>query len=399
MAQLLSIKIKNYRSFYTEQELRFGDDKARNVTALFGPNSGGKSNTARAMIALFNYIYNSANANVVIPYEPFLLKEGAENEATGFEIVFESHKRYFTYLVEFNHERVMMEGLFEKSEKINRQKLIFMRNENGIVNAGASKFGFGLKLVNKTRKETLLITKAREDNNRYSNIVFELLEYVSVIPGGIFDFYGLAIDILKKNPVLKDKTIQLLRNCDFSIQDFVIEDVSVSEEMLQGLPLSEEIKKDILQSGDTRIRTSHVIRNSNRKVVGSRQFDLNGQESIGTKKFFEMAVLIVDALEQGKTLYIDEFGAYLHPTLADEIIKSFKSADNKSGAKLILNTHNTSIMASLDREDIVLVEKNMDEESIITPLANKPVRVGESFEKRYRQGLYGGAPIMRERYQ
>jgi hypothetical protein len=45
------------------------------------------------------------------------------------------------------------------------------------------------------------------------------------------------------------------------------------------------------------------------------------------------------------------------------------------------------------------VEKNMDEESIITPLANKPVRVGESFEKRYRQGLYGGAPIMRERYQ
>jgi AAA15 family ATPase/GTPase len=399
MAQLLSIKIKNYRSFYTGQELRFGDNESQHVTALFGPNSGGKSNTAQAIIALFNYIYGSANANAVPPYEPFLLREGAESEPTGFEIAFEYQKRRYTYLLEFNNECVMKEALFEKSEKINRRKTIFMRDENGKVNANANKFGFGPKLLGKTRKETLLITKAREDNNRYSNIVFELLKDVMVIPGGVFGFNDLAIDILKKNPSLKDKTIRLLRNCDFSIQDFAIEDVPVSEEMLKGIPLPEEIKKDIMQSGGTTIRTSHVIRNSDRKVVGTKQFDLATQESMGTKKFFEMAVPIVDALERGKTLYIDEFGAYLHPVLADAIIKLFKSDDNKNGAKLILNTHNTSIMASLDREDIVIVEKNMDEESVIMPLVSKTVRANESFEKRYRQGLYGGAPIIRERHQ
>jgi AAA15 family ATPase/GTPase len=130
-----------------------------------------------------------------------------------------------------------------------------------------------------------------------------------------------------------------------------------------------------------------------------RQFDLMNQESMGTRKFFEMAVPIIHALDTGGTLYIDEFGAYLHPTLANAIIALFKSDENDKGASLILNSHNTSIMdqTCLSREDIYLIEKNLSEESIITSLSQKAVRESEAFEKRYRHGLYGGVPIIRDR--
>jgi hypothetical protein len=51
----------------------------------------------------------------------------------------------------------------------------------------------------------------------------------------------------------------------------------------------------------------------------------------------------------------------------------------------------------LEREDIYLIEKNLSEESIITPLKQRAVRESEAFEKRYRNGLYGGVPIIRDR--
>jgi len=399
MPQLLSIKIKNFRSFCTEQELVIGNDEARRVTALFGPNSGGKSNTARAISVLFYFIFNSANANILLPYDPFLLKEGSDKEASCFEIRFVHGERYFTYSVAFNRECILSEILKEQSPKVNKMRTIFSRDSEGNLNASANKYGFGKMLLKKTRKEALLVTKAREDNNAYANIVFDLINSVSVIPGDDPNLQGIAVELLRQNPALKEKTIELLRNCDFYIQDIAIEDALMPEDVIVRLPFSEEFKQSLILSKGTAIHTAHVIRNDNRKVVGARQFDLMSQESMGTRKFFEMAIPIADALAYGKTLYIDEFGAYLHPILANAIIELFKSDSNAKGAKLILNSHNTSIMSQtcLAREDIIFVEKNLSEESIITPLSKKSARSDEAFEKRYRDGLYGGVPIVRER--
>jgi AAA15 family ATPase/GTPase len=96
---------------------------------------------------------------------------------------------------------------------------------------------------------------------------------------------------------------------------------------------------------------------------------------------------------------LDEFGAFLHPVLSSAIISLFKSDENKAKAKLILNTHNALIMTQvgLAREEIILVEKSLSEESIIIPLIRKSVRESEAFEKRYREGFYGAVPIIRKR--
>ena len=377
MTQLLSIQIKNYRSFYSEQLLSFGKDSARGVTAIFGPNSGGKSNTAKAIDLVREIIMKSAGADYSLPYDPFRLKEGSDCEDCSFEVTFSSSNKLYLYSFAFNDTHITSETLKEKSEKVNRMRVIFSRDEKGIINKSAEKFGFSKRLLDKTRQATLLITKAREDNNYYANIVFDMVHSVYVIHGEGSMAQSYAIEVLRDDPSLEDKIIDLMRNCDFAIRDIMIED----------------------QSKNEFVKTAHAVRDEERKVTGKRYFILDTQESMGTKKFFEMAAPAIQALEYGKTLYIDEFGAFFHTELAKYIIDLFKSERNDKGASLIINTNNTAIMAlkSLNREDIILIDKNLNEESIVIPLANKATRDNEAFEKRYSQGLYGGLPIIRDR--
>ena len=396
MAQLLSFRIRNYRSFYSEQVLRFGDDFARAATVIFGPNAGGKSNTAKAINTFRYIISNSANANYTLPYDPFLLRERADSEDTSFEAEFISGNRIFTYRISYNAIQITSEVLKVKSEKVNRMQTIFERDKSGIVNQSAVKFGFGKRLLDKTRKDTLLITKAREDNNKFANIVFDLVNSIFVISGDM-QFYTIAIDMLRINPRLKTRAVEMLKACDFAIRGIKIEDVAVAEDAFHGRVYPEEFKRDAIQNGFTSVFTAHAIRDADRKVIGMRDFNLDHQESMGTKKFFEVIIPIISALEFGGTVYIDEFGAFFHPMLATTIIELFKS-NNEKGASLILNSHNTAILSvpGLARDDVLFVSRNLGEESVVESLSKKAVRENESFEKRYREGLYGAIPIISE---
>ena len=50
-----------------------------------------------------------------------------------------------------------------------------------------------------------------------------------------------------------------------------------------------------------------------------------------------------------------------------------------------------------ERDDIVLVEKNLAEESRVTSLKDRGARTTEPLESRYLRGLYGAVPRVRER--
>lgn len=399
MIKLLSLEIENYRSFYAPQILQLGEDAPRRITSLFGPNAGGKSNVAKALAVVKACVVNSANANWILPYDPFLLKEGASGKPTRFCMVFGHGGRRFRYEFSYDREHIASEELCEQSANSKKMRTVFSRAGNGELNSTAAKNGFGKKLSSKTRPETLLITKGREDNNEYSNIVFDLIDSFAVLPG---DDDGssspLYIELLKNNAPLQRKTVALLQKCDFAIRDIKLESVSVPSEMLEALPLPPEAKRTLEQQGGTAFKTIHAIRDGERTVTGLCEFDFWTQESMGTRKFFEVAVPIIVALEEGKTLFIDEFSSYIHPTLANAILEMFRDQpDDAAAANLILATHNTAIMESyLERDEIVFVEKNLGEESRIVPLTEIGARKDESFEKRYRAGFYGAIPLIRE---
>ncbi|WP_165246684.1 AAA family ATPase [Adlercreutzia sp. ZJ141] len=400
VAKLLSFTVANYRSFYTPQTFDFTDNDGlpRTLTVIYGPNSSGKSNSACALQDFRASIINSSNANWQPPYMPFLLREGARGKPTTFEAVFSYSERRFSYSFSYVADRVTEETLKAESPKTGRMNLIFHRGENGVDSKAASKNGFNKTLEDKTRPETLLITKAREDNNPFSAAVFNLIESTPIMLDQGANFTPQFIEILKRNEDLRVKILKLLRNCDFSIRDIAIGETKFSEEILNAFPIPMEVKQALAANGGTTFSTLHAVRDDELSIIGMGAMDFWTQESNGTRKFFEMAVPIVSALDNGHTLYLDEYGTYLHPNLAKALVSLFRSKENKTGARLILNTQGTPLMGDVaERDDIVFIEKDMAEESHVIPLKDRGARTTEPLESRYLRGLYGAVPRVRNR--
>ncbi len=394
MYRLLSFTIENFRSFCTAQTISLDGGDKHSVTAVFGPNAGGKSNIARALSTFVACVRNSSEANWRLPYEPFLLKAGMDARPTSFSIEFLRDGRRYDYTFSYLFNRVVREELKEESARTGRMNKVFERTEEGL-NPYARQFGFGKRLLDRTRAETLLVTKGREDNNEYSNIIFDLLDHVTVISPSADPLGPLFVDMLKNDVELRRKTLELLRSCDFAIRDIKFSDVMLPEEFFDQMPvqLPPDLKRAIMEKGSTAFTTVHALRDDDRSIVGYRELDFWNQESMGTQKFFEVAVPIIDALENGKAIFIDEYGSFIHPTLSGAILALFEGRKD-NGAYMMLTTHDTTLLRNLDRSEIVLVEKNHAEESLITSLASLGVRDGEAFEKRYLSGMYGAIPII-----
>jgi len=392
MNKLLTLQITNFRSFFNTQILSFENKTKTNITAIYGPNASGKSNTARTLSFIKWFLQNSTNAGIIkVPFEPFLLR--AKNTLpSSFEIEFINGKRKFRYGFSFNDNEVVNERLVELTSQ--KEKVIFNRDCQKIINiATAKKFGFTENLMNKTRNASLLITKAREDNNEYANAVFDFFNTFNVITCGTPELRNFSIQLLKSDPVLKDKVLEFLQNADFWIRDFTINEINMPDDVINKLPFNDDIKGKMRAQKPISIMTKHSVRDDNKKIVDMVSLSIDNQESAGTNVIFDLSTLIIYSIEKSSPLYIDEFGSHLHPDICKYILAKFKKNIN---AQLILNTHDTSLMNELKREEIVFIDKNQAEESIVTPLTEMSPRESESFEKRYQQGFYGAIPFIKE---
>ena len=101
MYKLISLTVGNFRSFYNPQTLTLDGRNAHSVTAIFGPNAGGKSNIAKALSALISCIRRSSYPNFRLPYEPFLLKASVDERPSTLGIAFSLNERRYEYSVSF----------------------------------------------------------------------------------------------------------------------------------------------------------------------------------------------------------------------------------------------------------------------------------------------------------
>ena len=134
--------------------------------------------------------------------------------------------------------------------------------------------------------------------------------------------------------------------------------------------------------------------NSKGKAIPAELF-----ESYGTIRFINMFPLVVNALQNGGTLVVDEFDASIHPMALMSIINIFHNDDiNTNNAQLVYNTHNPIFLnANLFRRDeIKFVER--DEKSHLSTLYSLSdfgtagkigVRKNEDYMRNYFIDRYG----------
>ena len=120
-------------------------------------------------------------------------------------------------------------------------------------------------------------------------------------------------------------------------------------------------------------------------------------ESEGTLQMFAVSTPILEALEKGHVLFIDELDTSLHPLLVRSLVEMFHNPDiNRCNAQLIFNTHDTTLLdQSLFRRDqIWFTEKDADGAADLYSLLDFSPRKNEALAKGYLQGRYGAIPFL-----
>lgn len=425
---LLQFSVKNFRTFkdkvtlslvasnYDKETLEvnnvFENTKFKHrllkSAVVFGANASGKSKLFEAIAFTRSFVLNSSKESQrgePIDVETFQLSEDTEDEPSEFEIIFLHNNEMFRYGFESSKERIVSEWLYHKPKT--KEKEIFYRDENH-VSTHNTDFSKGTTIVKEglVRDNALLISVAAQFNDNLSIIVLDWFKRLKVISGlNEMGYQGFTIN-RTKDPNFKTKILGLLKAADFGIQDFELQKLEV-DGLPKGMPreMREEILREIREEKAEYISdvlTSHIKFDSNKLKSGTVNFSLDDDESSGTKKFFALCGPILDVLENGYILIVDELDSKLHINLVKKIISLFNSVSlNPKHAQLIFNSHNTNLLKSklFRRDQIWFTKKNRYGESNLYSLADfksDEVKKNELYEEHYLSGRYGAVPYLEE---
>ena len=398
---LCQFTVKNFKSIrdavtfdmqataISEHEDRIIKDKDEElylpVSAVYGPNGGGKSNVLEALHSLVTKVLRplyatSNNEEIAIKMkklviEPFAFDEETRNEPTEFELFFRTEMAEYRYELTVKKEIIEYERLDRIKLETGRKSALFERDEDEITLKGA----FARLKTSDELSDTLPLLS-------YLGITYSKNEVVQ----DVLDWFDEEIDFLNygnpmqelrmaisKSEDVKRLMLQMIQEMDLDIVDFRVE----------------EKENDRIE-----VFTKHVV---NEYEAELNLFD----ESSGTKKLFGLLPFIAKSLLKGTTLVIDELDAKIHPVLLKYLIMTFSNMEkNKKGAQLIFTSHDLSTMNSevFRRDEIWFVAKGNRQNSKLYSLVEFKNKKGESvrkdakYDKQYLEGKYGADPYLRK---
>jgi hypothetical protein len=251
----------------------------------------------------------------------------------------------------------------------------------------------------------LLLSAAAQWNQPIASKVLSWFERLGIVSGIRHrKFKGLTMHLAKR-PDYKARILEWLRAADLGITDFVFEEfdeflvrlpVAVRE---QALKLKETAEPGTTMFGD--ILTAHTRYDGLQQPTGQVMLSMDVDESTGTSKYFSLAGPILDTLDAGDVLVIDEFDAQLHPSLALKIIGLFNSPiTNPNNAQLLFNTHDTHLLEAGEfrRDQIWFTKKDRYGAATLYSLAefSGVAKEEKKLEQYYLQGRFGGVPYLED---
>ena len=381
---LKSFKVRNFKSF--RDEIEFSMEKGNTTglenfntiedkellksAMLFGANASGKSNIFLAMAKMKEIIFNSStdDTEYQIITDNFKFDLNSANEPVMFEIDFFQKDIEYIYGFEILNGTINKEWLHRR---VKSKADLFIRNapdwESIKISSG---FKEAEDLKKYTRPNALFLSIASRFNVEIATEIKEWFKNFKIISSDILS-NSFTLEMLNKE-IEKKKIINFLKTADLGIEDIILE------------------KEDV--------KTIHRVYDSNNNITGNIEFDFNF-ESEGTKKFLTLAGPIIDALENGKVLVIDELSSKLHYQLSDYIVRLFNSIDkNKNNAQLIFNSHLPLFLDNKEfrKDQIWFVEKDKFGKSKLYSLYDINVRKDLSYMKSYLLGKFGALPEIKE---
>ncbi|QZY54970.1 AAA family ATPase [Crassaminicella profunda] len=367
-------------------------DQYLKVAAIYGANASGKS----GLIEAFNFMrffvlesFKRVGEGKGIPVKRFLFDKTSKKGTAEFEVFFILGDIEYQYGFVVDHTKVYQEWLYSKSSKKgNQYDTLFERNESQI-HCG-NKMKDAEKFKDLVEESTLFLSFISSAKIQQAKNVFKWFLDTQVI-----DFGNALLEsfISRLLPVEKFKDETYRRNCEKFLKAI--------DTGIDGIRI-EEIKNVRDEEGEI----SYKVYSRHKQLDSEEFMEIPfTEESSGTQKMFCLYDFLIETLEEGNTLFIDELDAKIHPLLLRYIINMFhNSSINKKNAQLIYTTHDiyTLTKETFRRDQIWFAEKDDNGVSNLFSLVeyrlddDKKVRNDATYNKDYLLGRYGAVPLLKE---
>ncbi len=378
------------------------NDKLRLLksAAIYGANASGKTNLAKAMQFMREFVLNSSKetqADESTGVDVFCLSETTRHEPAFFQIVFLCNDIQYRYGFEATAKRVVSEWLF--SSATTKEASLFQRDQDGIrPNARLFKEGKGLE--DKTRDNALFLSVAAQFNGVTARQILSWFSLLAPISGSDYKDYLFYSMRMLYDGEHTQAMRELIRELDLSIQDVIAQRKEYSSADLPD-DAPETAKQAASSQGKVEAynmqTVHHVFDNQGNRTL-TTLWDVFEHESEGTQKLIALAGPLVNTLKNGRVLFVDELDARLHPLITCAIIQLFNSQDkNPHNAQLIFATHDTNLLNKdlFRRDQIWFAEKDRQGATHLYSLAEfRGVRNDSSFETDYIHGKFGAIPFL-----
>jgi AAA15 family ATPase/GTPase len=402
----------------SEHSFQVRDYHLLNSAVIYGANASGKSNVLQAMGFMCHLVLNKpkiTQSTDKLLHQPFRLNTETEQASSYFEIVFFLEDIKYRYGFEADSTTVYAEWLF--SDESGKEARLFERDSEQnlhYINKQKFKEGIGLKVPG----NHLFIWKCDQNNGEISKKILQWFVRFNFIDGLENESYANFALTQMANSGSKTELLKLVKTADLGIEEIAVgqKDVTnmATQHFMNDPSIPKEVKQKMLHEVNNgasawieSLQSRHKKFNAENQEIGSVLFELYEDESQGTQKFFALSAPILDTLESGGVLLIDELDASLHPMLTECLIKLFNNKElNKHNAQLIFVTHDIHLLSVpelFERDQIWFTEKNKYGSTNLYSLLEfrknnkgKDVRATDNLEKHYLQGRFGAVPYLGE---
>ncbi|MBE5921375.1 MAG: ATP-binding protein [Lachnospiraceae bacterium] len=355
------------------------------VAGIYGPNNVGKTCLLKCIKSLKQILQNKPTELTTNIFN--------DNDVCELGVTFMENERIFSY--DFCYDTAKKEFPYEKFTEIVRdgeaanEKICWVRDT--MHGEYVYEDETLTKLMPVLAKGSLLLhlldTTAFPLLQEMKDMVIAFVNRIDIISMVNIPMQK-TIDLLKNKNHLQEKVVRFIKNADLDMDGFAY--VEPGEIPWDEAKL-DKTDEQVLNMPDRALDQIRLVSIYKGKPVPSMLFD-----STGTKKIAALASYIVEALEEGRILVIDELDSSIHFKLTRAIVAMFNNELNNS-AQMIFSVHDINLMDCrrlLRREQIWFIHK--DEQGVyvysLADFLESQSGDGANVMERYQRGSLGAVP-------
>ena len=358
------------------------------TAGIYGPNNSGKTCLIKCIRAIKEVLLNRKS--------DLMPNIFTNNNVCELGVIFIASGRKFSY--KFKYDSVIEEYIYESFSEVFKDKYGNEKEENWLEKDTVKEIFTSVDkdlqamipmISNNNLLYYLIDTNKFQKLSEIKNILIGFAEKIDVINMNNIPMEH-TIELMKNKNKLQQKIVEFIKNADLYMDNF--EYVDMDKIKLESVEYEKKPEEKVLEVLDNIMDQIRLVSTYKGISVPSVLFD-----STGTKKIAAIAGYVIEALEQGRILVVDELDSSIHFKLTRAIVAMFNNELNEN-AQMIFTVHDINLMDCkrlFRKEQIWFVHK--DEAGVyVYSLADftaaKGVRDTSDIIEKYRKGTLGALP-------